>query len=422
MKRLILFAVLINFAAFIHSHAQTNFEILNEIDSKISRDSVIDYLEILTGEKDVMLEEETVRILSRKWSHEGNALAARYIYAKLKDYGYDTELRFYDTSKGFKGENVLAISEGAENPDKFIVFSAHYDSMSDPETLAPGADDNGSGVATVLEAARIFKDYRHKNTIIFALFDFEETGPMGSWIYADSLKQAGVTDLRCVNVDMMGYSRPDDDTTFIYHNGSDGCNEIADGILEIREFFQIENDVISSDRFFTRDDYSKKIHYGSSDALSFGYHDFPAVNIMENSKLNKMNDKYHDEGDKIDNMNIPYYMKNLRLAIISVANFAGMESPSAISEVRGNIEKYAIYPNPAIGSRITLKINSAWNSTISIDLCDNFGNELGCIYEGSVIEGSQNIKLNTGNLSSGIYWIRISDQGEMRSLPFVIVE
>jgi hypothetical protein len=80
--------------------------------------------------------------------------------------------------------NVVGVKEGLVEPDVIYVCGAHYDSVNQ----SPGADDNGSGVAGVMEAARVLSPYDFEATIIFIAFDREEQFMVGSqaWV-ADHL-------------------------------------------------------------------------------------------------------------------------------------------------------------------------------------------------------------------------------------------
>lgn len=80
--------------------------------------------------------------------------------------------------------NVFAVLTGTDVGGGVIVVGAHYDSrgddLTDAESAAPGADDNGSGVAAVLELARLLSQRPHRSTIIFVLFSAEEVSRQGS--------------------------------------------------------------------------------------------------------------------------------------------------------------------------------------------------------------------------------------------------
>jgi hypothetical protein len=418
----LLVTVFIHFAAICTIYSQVNYELLNDIDKKISQDSVLENLRAITGEKDIIIDGETHRITSRKWDNKGNSLAARYLYAKLAEYGYQPRLWHYEDFEGFAGEDVIAVSEGSVNPEKQIVFSAHYDSISESETQAPGADDNGSGVVTVLEAARILRDYDHENTIIFAFFDMEETNMSGSWLYADSLQKAGIDDYYCVNVDMIGYTKPGEDTLFIYHNGTEKSKRMADVVLDVNANFDGRDGVIATDKRYLGDNNTKDIKYGSSDGMAFGYHGYPNVTFIENTKLNKMNDQYHSSGDKIDNMVIPYFMRNLRLSILSYAELAGVQTPSSFSENSASENAFRIWPNPASGSQVFLRINNHYDKKLKIDLIDNHGISMGLRHEGYVSSTDRSITISNKNLTSGLYWVRITGEGIAESLPLIIIK
>ena len=95
--------------------------------------------------------------------------------------------------------NIVATKRGTGND--IIVLGAHYDSVEG----APGANDNGSGVATLLEMARALSQKSHKDTLMFIAFDAEEEGEVGSRHYVASLSDdARRKTVAMLNFDMFG--------------------------------------------------------------------------------------------------------------------------------------------------------------------------------------------------------------------------
>jgi Peptidase family M28 len=91
--------------------------------------------------------------------------------------------------------NVIATLQGTASPERFYVVTGHLDSrvtnVLDFTSDAPGADDDGSGVACVLELARVFATHQFPGTIIFATVDGEEEGLYGSTFMAQQMAAAG---------------------------------------------------------------------------------------------------------------------------------------------------------------------------------------------------------------------------------------
>ena len=91
--------------------------------------------------------------------------------------------------------NVIATLQGTASPERFYVVTGHLDSrvtnILDFTSDAPGADDDGSGVACVLELARVFATHQFPGTIIFATVDGEEEGLYGSTFMAQQMAAAG---------------------------------------------------------------------------------------------------------------------------------------------------------------------------------------------------------------------------------------
>src|SRR5215471_19605773 len=92
--------------------------------------------------------------------------------------------------------NVLATLQGTQDPNRVYVVGAHIDSrvtdVLNGTDDAPGADDDGSGVAAVLEMARVMATHQFDATIVFALFDGEEQGTFGSAFTAAQMRAAGM--------------------------------------------------------------------------------------------------------------------------------------------------------------------------------------------------------------------------------------
>lgn len=111
------------------------------------------------------------------------------------------------TPRDVTESSVIATLRGDE-PGPLYIMSSHYDDCNgdctDGTRVAPGADDNGSGTAAVLEAARVMAPHHFRGTIVFATFDGEELGLWGSRHYADELKAAGTAVAADLNDDIIG--------------------------------------------------------------------------------------------------------------------------------------------------------------------------------------------------------------------------
>jgi Zn-dependent M28 family amino/carboxypeptidase len=107
-----------------------------------------------------------------------------------------------------KTQNVVSYIEGRENPDSFIVFTAHYDHLGrmGSETYFPGANDNASGVSMLLNLARYFSSSRQTPdySVVFIAFTGEEAGLLGSHQFVEN-PMLGLEKIEfLINLDMMG--------------------------------------------------------------------------------------------------------------------------------------------------------------------------------------------------------------------------
>ncbi len=104
--------------------------------------------------------------------------------------------------------DVVAIQRGSERPNEVLIVQGHIDSMPsdfmDPDSDAPGANDDASGSSLVLEAARVLSRQKYPATIVYALLSGEEQGLYGGKLLADYAKAQGWTVKAVLNNDIVG--------------------------------------------------------------------------------------------------------------------------------------------------------------------------------------------------------------------------
>lgn len=133
------------------------------------------------------------------------AAAADFITRSFQAGGYTVTFQPYEV-KGQTYRNIIAERRGKEEPDRILIVGAHYDTVEG----TPGADDNASGVAVLLELARLHAETRFLKTVRFVAFTLEEppffrSRQMGSRVYARSLKERGEQVEGMLCLEMVGY-------------------------------------------------------------------------------------------------------------------------------------------------------------------------------------------------------------------------
>jgi len=132
------------------------------------------------------------------------ALVEDYIEREFKDLGLEVESdRFFYSGKPYR--NIVARPRSAPSAP-LVILGAHFDSVPG----SPGADDNASGVAVLLEAARILSGLSLRSPVVYCAFNLEELNMIGSTHFAKRLKSHGLKVAAMVSLEMLGYtdSRP----------------------------------------------------------------------------------------------------------------------------------------------------------------------------------------------------------------------
>ena len=163
---------------------------------------------------------------SKHISRPGNKRAGEYLFETYRSFGYTPEYQWFENrnADGGKTANVIATLKGTVNPELVYVVSSHYDSVA----AGPGADDDSSGTAALLEAARVLAGNPMPATIVFASFTGEESGLLGSREYVRRAVESKTRIVGALNNDMIGWANDQRlDNTIRYSNP--GIRDIQHG-------------------------------------------------------------------------------------------------------------------------------------------------------------------------------------------------
>ncbi len=250
--------------------------------------------------------------------------------------------------------DMVAIQRGTERPNDVVIITGHIDSrvtdIINANAFEPGANDDGSGSATVLEAARVLSRHKFRGTIVYATLSGEEQGLYGGKVLADYAKAQGWNVIANLNNDIVGNSCGSDglcDSTHVRvfsegprwqghealaaqqrslggENDAPGRNisrfldKLADRLkigLDVRQVWR-------NDRFGRGGDHTEFLNLG-----------FPAVRFTvavenydwQHQDVRVENGKHY--GDTVDHMDFPYLAKVAKLNIAALAAIASAPPP-----------------------------------------------------------------------------------------------
>lgn len=267
--------------------------LIEEMVAQVSQEDITEYIQTLQG-------------FGTRYSYiEGCEEASVHIYNQFDSMGLDVEYHDFGDSMA---DNVIATLSGVVDPDKIYVICAHYDSTSnDPWNDAPGADDNGSGCAAVLETASILIQYDFNYTIRFICFSGEEQGLIGSGDHASEAAASGDDIVGVLNFDMIGYvDVPPEDLDIIGNYESEW----------------LVDQMVSAAEIYTTLDPDKSINPGVlyGDHASFWDEGYNALCGIEDFWPN--NPYYHTTNDTIDTLTLDFTTEVTKLGVATIAELA----------------------------------------------------------------------------------------------------
>lgn len=242
--------------------------------------------------------------------------AGDFIYDFFIQLGLDAEYDSFSFGPGYSSKNIIATLEGQVDPTQVVIICAHYDSISNqPYTLAPGADDNASGCAAVMEASRIFAAYPFDFTVKFICFSAEEWGLYGSRDYAQDAIQRGEDIVAVLNLDMIAYTDIVPEDLDIVSNLN--SQWLADRFSSVSNMYTLLGIAKTVNPSFVWSDHSPFWDTGYSAILG-----------IEDTII--MNPYYHTVNDAIDTLNLDFMTEAARACLATAADLAQpVSSPRA---------------------------------------------------------------------------------------------
>ncbi len=323
--------------------------IVQQIIDSVKIDSLIYFVRELSGDVPTIINGTSQTILSRHSYKPGNALAEVYIKQKLESFGLQTTIQSFSTS----GNNVIATQIGSIFPNRKFILCAHFDNMPQGP-VAPGADDNASGTAAIIETARIFSQYSFPFTIIYALWDEEEQGLLGSYYYAEQAANAADSILGVINLDMIAYDTNNDNVCNIHNRDIGTSIPLYDKMIYVNTKYGVDLNIVS---------YNPGSTY--SDHACFWYFDFGAVLLIEDG--NNFNQYYHTMNDLIQYFNQPYFHKTSKLALGTLADLEVNYFYGNIFPEHGYVDKPYAHPN-ADTVKFMTRFSSLYNHPFTAQL------------------------------------------------------
>lgn len=292
----------------------------------------LEWIEKLSGEQPVMIEGQETFLRSRysyaMFLDYPEAQAMPFLVEQVLQYVKPEQIEidpytYTDAEKSYTWENLIVRLPGKTVPEEKILLTAHFDSIVVREgnalVLAPGADDNASGTAVLLEALRLLSNESFEKTIEVIFFSGEEINLQGSRAYLQDHDFQSIKGV--INVDMIGYD-----------SDNDGCLEIHAGSdPESQQIALLLQTTINNYQLKLQPEMLYENATDRSDHASFWAQQIPAILVSENffdqqgagvCPINDPNPYYHQNEDTVANINSQYGHQISQAVILTIAQLA----------------------------------------------------------------------------------------------------
>ena len=237
---------------------------------------------------------------------------SQYIQREFLKIGLEVKEDFFQW-EGRSYKNILAEKKGTTSPDKVLIVGAHYDTVPG----SPGADDNASAIAVLLEVARNIQTISLGSTLKWIAFSLEEYDYAGSAHYAAKAKKEGEKILGMISLEMVGFTSPKQNyppylNPKYYPNVGDFIgiigNERSKALLEIvRRSFKTHIPQLPSEFLIVPGNGEGMEEVRLSDHSPFWDQGFPALMVTDTAFLRNPN--YHLPSDTMETLDFEFMRK-----------------------------------------------------------------------------------------------------------------
>lgn len=390
-----------------NARAQQGDPTISAIINQANIDSLTCSVRELSGETGTIINGLQDTLASRHVGTKGHQAAAQYLAQKLSGYGLSVYVQPYSPS----GTNVYAVQAGTDFPEVAYIVCAHYD--DNPSTgPAPGADDNASGTAAVLETARILSRYTTSYTVVYALWDEEESGLVGSRFFAQQAFSRKDSILGVINLDMLGWDSNNDGLTEVHTKSTARSIELADTVLLVNQLYGIGLKPTLRNPGTT-----------ASDHASFWQKGYSAVLLIEAYLGGDFNSHYHSSADRLLYFNQTFYHRASKLALGTMAFLAGIKGTLFVDKPPANPQVFALsqnFPNP-FNPSTTVEYSLPHAAAVTLEVFNVLGEKVATLVAGLLPAGRHRAVWDASGAGSGVYFYRMhsGDYSETRRMMLV---
>ncbi len=344
------------------------------------------------------------------------------------------------TFGNYQASNITGRIIGTENESAIYILGSHFDCVKE----GPGADDNASGVAGMLEAMRILSKYGFKKSIRFIGFDLEEEQLNGSMKYTQSGLHPEETVAGMLDFEMIGYYTEVPNTqamptgfnllfpeanskleadqfrgNFITNVGGGFSSELAEAFENAAAQHVPGLKVITLQPSFFVPDLSR------SDHASFWLKNIPAIMLTDGAEFRNHN--YHTANDTLGSLNFTFMHNVVQAAIATLADLAELQHVgtwwrdtdfiSATEEATGC--EWSVSPNPA-HQFLQINWNDCFSDGVQAELTDLTG-RVRLSAKTSLTGADQALVLDLSEVGKGLYFLRIMEKDGRQSVRKVFV-
>ena len=332
--------------------------------------------------------------------------------------------------------NIVATLQGRTRPSDVLLLGAHYDASASrmgtsvwnqnwSTIRAPGADDNATGVASIVEIARVLSDpasgYACDVTLKFVAFASEESGPAhqgghgGSGHYAQSGRLAGENIIGMLSIDMIGYNPSTYYTTIVSDTPSAWLGDRFRAAVDSAGI-----QLLTNARPYPTATYS--------DHEQFWEQGYAAILLIEHappwnsSAVYTANPFYHKTSDTLGTLN----MELVRRVTQGVLALAVSLGGGVVTGVEDDMSRpvatvlLANYPNP-FNPTTTIRFLTEETGWTRLAVYDILGRETAVLVEGSLHQGPHSVSFNATGCAAGVYFYRLETRRSVHTRTMLLL-